>query len=50
MYRLAIDYPLHLSKNAKNFIQKLLVKNPKDRMTIEQLKMHPFIAAYCEKK
>lgn len=39
------DYvmPPHLSNNAKDLIDKLLKKNPKDRIRLRDISMHPFI-------
>ncbi|CAK9819363.1 Serine/threonine-protein kinase PLK4 [Anthophora plagiata] len=40
------DYvmPAHLSDNAKDLIDKLLKKNPKDRIRLRDIPKHPFIA------
>ncbi|CAL7936789.1 unnamed protein product [Xylocopa violacea] len=51
------DYvmPAHLSDNAKDLIDKLLKKNPKDRIRLRDIQKHPFIAnleknkLHCEK-
>lgn len=39
------DYamPIHLSDNAKDLIDKLLKKNPKDRIRLRDIPKHPFI-------
>lgn len=39
------DYvmPPHLSENAKDLIDKLLKKNPKDRIHLRDIIKHPFI-------
>lgn len=39
------DYvmPPHLSDNAKDLIDKLLKKNPKDRIRLQDIQKHPFI-------
>jgi len=34
--------PSHVSQTAKSLIQGILVKNPHQRLTIEQIKKHPF--------
>lgn len=41
------DYqiPSHLSQNAKNLIDKLLKKNPKDRIELRNIIKHPFITS-----
>ncbi|XP_031844945.1 polo like kinase SAK isoform X2 [Nomia melanderi] len=51
------DYvmPSHLSDNAKDLIDKLLKKNPKDRIRLRDIPKHPFITSldrnklHCEK-
>ncbi|XP_045468652.1 serine/threonine-protein kinase PLK4 [Harmonia axyridis] len=37
------EIPCHLSPEAKDLIQNLLQKNPKDRMKLDQILEHPFI-------
>ena len=38
-----INYPEQfVSKNAKNLLQKIIVRNPKERITIKEIKKHPF--------
>ena len=37
-----IKYPEHLSKNAKDLIKKILTRNPRKRITIPEIKKHPF--------
>jgi serine/threonine protein kinase len=32
----------HISPEAKDFVQKLLIKNPKDRLTAEEGLKHPW--------
>ena len=41
------DYvmPSHLSDNAKDLIDKLLKKNPKDRIRLPYILKHPFITS-----
>lgn len=41
------DYmmPPHLSENAKDLIDKLLKKNPKDRIRLRDIIKHPFITS-----
>ena len=41
------DYqmPSHLSENAKDLIDKLLKKNPKERIRLRDISKHPFIAS-----
>jgi len=38
------EMPSHLSDNAKDLIDKLLKKNPKDRIYLRDIQKHPFIA------
>ena len=37
-----ITYPKHLSKESKDLIKKILVPNPSERITIDEIKKHPF--------
>lgn len=37
------ELPTHLSREAKDLINALLQKNPKDRLRLEQILEHPFI-------
>ena len=41
------DYvmPSHLSDNAKDLIDRLLKKNPKDRIRLRDIIKHPFITS-----
>lgn len=41
------DYviPSHLSDSAKDLIDKLLKKNPKDRIRLRDIQKHPFVAS-----
>lgn len=41
------DYkmPSHLSDNAKNLIDRLLKKNPRDRIKLREILKHPFITS-----
>lgn len=41
------DYvmPSHLSDNAKDLIERLLKKNPKDRIRLRDIIRHPFITS-----
>lgn len=41
-----LSYPSFLSYEAKNFISKLLVVNPQQRMSLQQAICHPFIIKY----
>ncbi|XP_012288170.1 serine/threonine-protein kinase PLK4 [Orussus abietinus] len=42
------DYvmPSHLSENAKDLIDRLLKKNPRDRIRLKDIPKHPFIALF----
>lgn len=46
------DYtiPSHLSENAKDLIDKLLKKNPKERIRLRDISKHPFIASIDKSK
>ena len=37
-----VVYPKFLSNNAQNLLKKILVANPDKRITIEEIKKHPF--------
>ncbi|XP_065059552.1 calcium/calmodulin-dependent protein kinase type IV-like isoform X1 [Rhopilema esculentum] len=43
-YQFDDEYFDEITKNAKDFIEKLLVKNPKDRNTVQDSLNHPWIA------
>ena len=45
----SIDYecPEHFSNEIRNFIERLLVKDPKRRMTDEEILRHPFITMHA---
>mmetsp|Transcript_23432 Transcript_23432/g.58629 ORF Transcript_23432/g.58629 Transcript_23432/m.58629 type:complete len:479 (-) Transcript_23432:185-1621(-) len=45
-----LRFPNHVSPVAADLIEKLLVKNPKQRATIEQVKRHPFFQSIDWKK
>ncbi|XP_053303408.1 death-associated protein kinase 2 isoform X5 [Pleuronectes platessa] len=45
-----ITYILTTSSIAKDFIQKLLIKNPNDRMTAEECLLHPWIKPITRKQ
>lgn len=38
-----IEYPSEMSQTAKDFIDKLIRKNPKERITAQHALSHPFI-------
>lgn len=38
-----IDYPDNLSYNAKSFIENLIKKNPKERISSQLILEHPFL-------
>jgi serine/threonine protein kinase len=40
---LDIKYPKTISKNAKNLLQKLLVINPQERLSLNNVIQHPWI-------
>lgn len=39
------EMPLHLSDNARDLIDKLLKKNPKDRIRLRDIQKHAFITS-----
>lgn len=39
------EMPLHLSENARDLIDKLLKKNPKDRIRLRDIHKHAFITS-----
>ena len=41
--RCKITYPENIvGKNARNLLEKIIVRNPKERITIQEIKKHPF--------
>lgn len=44
-----IDYPENLSKNAVSFIDSLIKKDPKDRLSSDVILEHPFLKNAEEK-
>ncbi|KAL2457886.1 mitogen-activated protein kinase kinase kinase 19 [Abeliophyllum distichum] len=42
------DIPSKASKEAKDFLKKCLIKNPKERWTADMLLSHPFLASIVE--
>jgi serine/threonine protein kinase len=38
-----LEYPEGISKNATSFIDNLIKKDPKDRMSSDQILEHPFL-------
>jgi 5'-AMP-activated protein kinase catalytic alpha subunit len=42
------DEPSHLSSNAKDILKKMLQPNPERRLTISQIRKHPFVSQYQE--
>lgn len=41
------QFPPHITKEAKDLITKLLCKNPSERLTLEQVLEHPWVANNC---
>lgn len=41
-----LKFPRHLSFNAQDFISRLLVRDPKHRMTLEESLQHPWMKSY----
>jgi aurora kinase len=42
-----VQYPSWMEPGAKDFISKLLVKDPKARMPLSDVPSHPFIQTYA---
>ncbi|KAG2388775.1 hypothetical protein C9374_000214 [Naegleria lovaniensis] len=40
-------FPEHVSEEAKDLVKKLLVKEPTERITLDQVLQHAFITKYC---
>jgi serine/threonine protein kinase len=43
-----LKFPSHVSREARDFISKLLVKNPKKRMPLAEVPSHPWIKKYVK--
>jgi len=43
-----LKYPSFVSEDAKDLMNRLLVKNPKDRLPLEECMAHPFITKYID--
>lgn len=41
-----LKYPRYLSKEIREFISKLLVRNPEKRMTLKEALQHPWLQKY----
>ncbi len=44
--KVEVRYPNFLSKSARNFIERLLVYDPNERLSLEEAKKHGFIIKY----
>jgi aurora kinase len=42
-----LKFPRALSEDVKDFIRRLLIKKPEDRMSLEEALEHPWIKKYC---
>jgi aurora kinase len=42
-----LKFPRALSEDVKDFIRRLLIKKPEDRMSLEEALQHPWIKKYC---
>lgn len=38
-----LSFPEHISEDARDLIQRILVLDPTKRLSLEQIKMHPWI-------
>lgn len=47
--KLDLNIPEDLSQESKNFIEKLLVKNPEQRMSAFEALNHPLIVLHSDK-
>jgi serine/threonine protein kinase len=45
-----LEFPDYLSAEVKDFVSKLLVKEPMKRLPLEEVLKHPWITKYYEKK
>ena len=43
---MSLDFPVTMSVEVVDFISKLLCKNPKNRMTFEEIESHPWMRRY----
>lgn len=48
--RVDLRFPPFISKEAKNLMKLLLVKNPRERLKLEKVLQHPFIRKYHSRK
>jgi len=45
--KLEIRFPDYISEDARDFILRILQKEPKDRMPLSEIPFHPWIQKYC---
>ena len=50
IYNLHFNFPKNFSTELKDFVEKILKKNTKDRMPLEKMLEHPWIAKYANSK
>jgi aurora kinase len=43
-----LKYPRYLSAEIRDFIAKLLIRNPKNRMSLSDALEHPFLKKYAQ--
>jgi len=48
--RVQMEYPDHVSPEAKDLISKLLVKETTDRMALSAVPKHPWIVRHCQEE
>mmetsp|Transcript_6477 Transcript_6477/g.10380 ORF Transcript_6477/g.10380 Transcript_6477/m.10380 type:complete len:91 (-) Transcript_6477:75-347(-) len=44
-----VDYPDYVSKEAREFVSKLLRSSPEERLTLQQIQDHPWILTNMRK-
>lgn len=50
IFNLSFNFPPKFSPDLRDFVQKILKKNTKDRMTLEKMLEHPWITKYVSAK
>ena len=45
--RIDLKFPEFVSREARDFIQNILIYDPKQRLTLEQIERHPWIQKYA---
>ena len=50
IFQINLEFPEYLSFEVKDFVSKILVKDPTKRLPLEEVLRHPWITKYNEKK